>query len=281
MTEFLTQTRVEEAISEANNFLQSERGAILDGDVAADTVRERVVTVAEEAEALLRERPILGKEGFYAPLSKGNPEDFARAAATLKGYMVLVPAMLTGDKVPGFYPAVVSEQDATPTSMRLHVFKQPYKRQLTSSVSTLLSASGQSETAGVGDHGHENGDGVEAEHFATILTAGGDKATREAWQEGDHINHKWRKNPRNSVTSQMSQTLFGSEIPQATITITKKGVEEGEALLLWHEGMRDQETGQIETATRPGALVVIQALGMEALKKTDPTLENVKILVSA
>lgn len=280
MTELLTQTRVEDAIDTANSFLQYERNATLDGGAATENIQKRVLTVREIAEALLTERPVHGKEGFYAPLSRSNPEDFAQASATLPGYMVLVPAVLVGERNGGFYPAVVSEQDATPTSMRLHIFKRPYKQRLTTSVSTLLSASGQSETAGVGRHGFKEGDGVEAEHFATILTAGGDKAVRQAWKKGMHINHQWRKAPNSSVTSQMSQRLFGEDIPQATICITKKDIEEGKALLLWHEGMRDQDSGEIETATRPGALIVIQALGMEALKKTDPHLDNVKKLVS-
>jgi len=280
MTEVLTQTRVEDAIDTANNFLQYERNTTLDGGLATEKILKRVLTAAEAAEELLMERPVRGKEGFYAPLSKSNPEDFAHIAATLPGYMVLVPAALVGEKNGGFYPAVVSEQDATSTSMRLHVFKQTYRQHLTPSVSMLLSASGQSETEGVGRHGLKHGDGVEAEHFATILTAGGDKVIRKAWAEGVHVNHQWRKAPNSSVTSQMSQRLFGEDIPQVTTRVTKKDIEQGKALLLWHDGMRNQESGEIETATRPGALIVIQALGMEAVRRTDPNLDTVKRLVS-
>ncbi len=295
MTEVITQTRIEDAIDETNSFLQYERNTDVDkgsgvevdekGDIltADKQLERRILTTEDVAEELLTARPIAKMDGFYAPLSSENPEDFPLIAKTFPGRIVLVPAVLAGDKVSALYPAVVSEQDATSSNIRLHVFKQAYRQTLTSSAGVILSAGGQSETAGIGRHGHGVGDELEAEHFATIIAASSDDAVREAWQDNKHINHKWRKEPDNSVTTQMSKRLFGDEIPQSTISISKQAIVEGGAALLWHKGMRDQSTGAPESATRPDALEVMQALGFQALKEKDPKngLDNVKKMVSA
>jgi hypothetical protein len=145
---------------------------------------------------------------------------------------------------------------------------------------TVLSAAGQSETNGIGDHSRTTSDGVEAEHFATLLAAGSDPGVQAAWQAGNHVNHAWRKKPGNSVTTEVSQRLFGQDIPQQTITITRQDVATGKAVLLWHEGMRDDK-GQPETAAKDKALVVVQSLGYEALRTQNPQgIDTVKRLIA-
>ena len=102
-----------------------------------------------------------------------------------------------------------------------------------------------------------------------------------AWQSGQHINHSWRGQAGNSVTSEVTRRLFGSEIPQTTLTITKQQVEAGQAMLLWHESMRDDQTGLPEAATKDKALVVIQGLGFEALRTSNPrAIDNVRRLIA-
>jgi hypothetical protein len=79
----------------------------------------------------------------------------------------------------------------------------------------------------------------------------------------------------------VSKRLFGADMPQTTITITRQQVEAGQAMLLWHEGMRDGQTGSPETATKDKALVVVQGLGYEALRTRSPQgIDNVKRLIA-
>lgn len=277
----LTMTRTEDAIAAGNAFLQHERGAVLDGGLAAIRVAEHIATVDERADALLHcvKHPTLS--GLYVPLSKHNATSYDEAVAALPGYLVLVPSALIEKATNDLYPAVVSEDGTKSGTLRLHVLKQPYRQQLGYGASVVLSAAGQSETKGIGDHGHKSGDGVEAEHFATLLAAGSDPTVRAAWQGGQHVNHQWRQRGNDSVTSEVSKRLFGSDIPQVTTTITRQQIESGRAMILWHEGMRDDQTGSPEAATKAQALVVIQGLGYEALQNTSPrAIDSVKELIS-
>lgn len=277
----ITQTRIEDAIASTNAFLSAERGASIDGDFAGRQVAERVATVSERAEAVLQSVPHPKLDGLYVPLSKHNANSFGEAAAVLPGYLVLVPSALVEQGTSVFYPAVVSEDGLKTHDIRLHVLRQPYRQQVRYGASMVLSAAGQSETKGIGEHGRKANDGVEAEHFATLLAAGSDASVQAAWQSGQHVNHTWRKQTGNSVTAEVSRRLFGSDIPQTTLTITKRQVEAGQAMLLWHEGMRDEQTGSPETATKDKALVVIQGLGYEALRSRSPQgIDNVKRLIA-
>lgn len=281
MTERITQSFTEDAIAGAEDFMQRERGMGIDGGAATVAVEERVASTRDTAIDLLQTKP--QKNGFYIPLSKQNFADFDLASTALAGYMVLVPsALVSREDTRSFYPAVISEDGLKqPNTMRLHVLKQGYRQQLNPSVATVLSAAGQSETKGVGEHGHKGGDGVEAEHFATLLAAGSDQQVRQAWQSGIHVNHAWRDKANSSVLTQVNGRIFGKEIPQTTITWTKRDFQEGKAALLWHEGMRDQSTGIAETATKKDALVVIQALGHEAIRTKNPNaLDDVKRLIA-
>lgn len=280
MTEMITQSRAEDAIASASAFLGEERGAQLDGDFAGHQIAERIATVSERAEAMLQSVPHPKLDGLYVPLSKHNIGQFDEAATVLPGYLVLVPSILVEQGSNIFYPAVVSEDGLKTNNIRLHVLKQPYRQQIRYGTSMILSAAGQSETKGIGDHGRKSTDGVEAEHFATLLAAGSDANVQAAWQTGQHVNHTWRDQANNSVTAEVSNRLFGSEIPQTTITITKQQIEAGQAMLLWHEGMRDEQTGNPETAAQDKALVVIQGLGYEALRAQSPQgIDNVKRLI--
>ena len=54
MSETITQTRIEDAVAKADAFLQAERGASLDGAFAGAQIAQRVATVQQRAEALLR-----------------------------------------------------------------------------------------------------------------------------------------------------------------------------------------------------------------------------------
>ncbi len=281
MSEIITQMRVEEAIASTNDFLNAERGASIDGDFAGRQVAERVATVQERAEAVLQSVPHPKLDGLYVPLSMHNATDFSEAAAVLPGYLVLVPSALVERGTSVFYPAVVSEDGLKTSDIRLHVLRQPYRQQVRYGASMVLSAAGQSETKGIGDHGRKSNDGVEAEHFATLLAAGSDANVQAAWQSGQHVNHTWREQAGNSVTAEVFKRLFGPDMPQTTITITKQQIETGQAMLLWHEGMRDEQTGNPETAARDKALVVIQGLGYEALRTRSPQgIDNVKRLIA-
>lgn len=281
MSKEITQTIAEDAVAAANDFLQYERGAELDGGYASQHVRERVVPVSERAQAVLQSVPHPGFEGFYVSLSKHNAADYAEAAAVLPGYFVLVPSALVECGTSVFYPAVVSEDGIKTGDIRLHVLKQPYRQEVRYVASMVLSAAGQSETKGMGEHGKKDSDGLEAEHFATLLAAGTDEEVRANWIAGQHVNHAWRERSNSSVTTKLSEKLFGADIPQVTITVTPQQIEDGKAILLWHEGMSDQQTGDPETATQDSALIVIQGLGYQALKSKDPNgLNSVKELIA-
>ncbi|HSW85482.1 MAG TPA: hypothetical protein VLF79_02620 [Candidatus Saccharimonadales bacterium] len=284
----ITQTRAEDAIAITNAFLDTERGANIDGDFAGRQIAERVATVQEQAEELLTSTKIKEHDGFYLVLGQFqtrdkiyNGGDFQQAATVLPGYLVLVPSSLVDSGTSFFYPAVVSEDGLKTQDIRLHVLRQPYRQQIRYGSSMILSAAGQSETKGIGEHGRKADDGVEAEHFATLLAAGSDHRVQTAWQSGEHINHNWRKQSGNSVTTEVAKRLFGQDIPQATITITPQQIETGQAILVWHQGMRDEQTGRPETAARDNALVVIQGLGYEALRTSNPQgIDNVRRLIA-
>lgn len=276
----ITQVRVEDVIASTNAFLEAERGASIDGDFAGRQIAERVATVSERAEAVLQSVPYPKLDGLYVPLSKHNASSYSEAVAVLPGYLVLVPSAVVEQGTSFFYPAVVSEDGLKTGNLRLHVLRQPYRQQIRYGASMVLSAAGQSETKGIGEHGRKANDGVEAEHFATLLAAGSDTNVQAAWQSGQHVNHMWREQTGNSVATEVSRRLFGADMPQTTITITRQQVEAGQAMLLWHEGMRDEQTGSPETAARDKALVVIQGLGYEALRSRDPQgIETVKRMI--
>lgn len=282
MPEVITQSKVEDAIANTNAFLDTERGASVDGDFASYQIAERVQTVKNRAEDLLCSVPFPNLNGLYVPLSKYNASRYDEAAAVLPGYLVLVPSVLVEQQGASvFYPAVVSEDGLKNNSLRLHVLRQPYHQRVRYAASVVLSAAGQSETKGIGEHGRTSKDGVEAEHFATLLAASSDKNIQAAWQSGEHANHMWRRQAGNSVIAEVSRRLFGSDIPQTTITITKQQIETGQAMLLWHEGMRDEQTGNPETAAKDKALVVIQSLGYEALRTHNPQgIDNVRRMLT-
>lgn len=282
MTEVITQTRAEDAIANTNAFLETERGASLDGDFASGQIAERVVSVRQQAEDLLYAVPHPKLDGLYVPLSKHNANHYGEAAAVLPGYLVLVPSILVEPGSSVFYPAVISEDGMKTGDLRLHVLRHPYHQQINYGASMVLSAAGQSETEGIGEHGRKANDGVEAEHFATLLAAGSDQSVQAAWQSGQHVNHAWREQSGNSVTTEVSKRLFGQDVPQTTLTITRQQIEAGQAMLLWHEGMRDEQTGQPETAVKDNALVVIQGLGYEALRANNPSgIDDVKRMMAA
>lgn len=270
MTEAITQTRIEDAVASTNAFLEVQRGTGIDGGHATLQVAERIASVAERAAAVLQSVPHPKFDGLYVPLSSHNASSFDEAAAVLPGHMVLVPSAIIGPGPSVFYPAVVSEDGLKNNDIRLHVLRQPYRQQIQHGAAIVLSAAGQSETRGIGEHGRTAADGVEAEHFATLLAAGADQHIQAVWQAGQHINHTWRTQPSSSVMSEVSGRLFGADIPQTTLTITKQQIETGRAMLLWHEGMRDPQTGNPETATKEKALVIVQGLGYEALRSNNP-----------
>lgn len=281
MLEIITQAKVEDAITSTNDFLGKQRGVSIDGDFAARQVAERVETVAKRAEAVLQSVPHPKLNGLYVPLSKHNANSYNEAAAVLPGYLVLVPSALVERGTNVFYPAVVSEDGLKSGNLRLHVLRQPYRQQVRYGASMVLSAAGQLETKGVGEHGRKANDSVEAEHFTTLLAAGSDANVEAAWQAGDHVNHAWRERADNSVAAEVSKRLFGDAIVQTTLIITRQQIEAGQAMLLWHEGMRDEQTGKPETAARDRALVVIQGLGYEALRTSNPQgVDNIKRLMA-
>lgn len=281
MNERITQARAEDAIARTSAFLRAERGAPIDGAFASRQLGERVASTRQRAEAILRSVPHQRLNGLYIPLSKHNANRYSEVATALPGYLVLVPSALVDKGTNMFYPAVVSEDGIKSGAMRLQVLRQPYRQKIGYGAAVALSAAGQSKTRGVGEHGRKSHDGIEAEHFATLLAAGSDPRVQSAWRAGTHVNHAWRKRADSSVTTEISRRLFGSDIPQATITITRQQVEDGQAMLLWHEGMREPNTGRAETATVDNALVVIQGLGFEALRTQNPRgTEDVKRLLS-
>lgn len=295
MKETITETYAEDAIADANDFMQQERGVGIDGAEATLTVTERVMSAREAAESALRAVPssrierLPSDDSMFVPLSDYNSEKFDEVRVALAGYMVLVPSSYVDRDVKGkLYPAVVSEDGLSqPDALRLHILKKPYQRGLSKTATVALSAAGQSEawdmkkgTKVVGHHNHQGGDGVEAEHFATLLAAGIDSNVRSAWQNGQHPNHAWREQANNSVLSRVNNTILANEMPQQTVTFKKRHFEQG-AMILWHEGLRSEETGAAETATKDQALVIVQAIGHEAIKSRNPdALDNVKRLLA-
>lgn len=268
MAEQLSRTILEDAAASAETFLKTN----LDGGFATQAIAGRVEPLAESAEALLRSVPYPGQAGLYVALSKHNANQYAQAVLALPGHVTLIPSMLVGDEIPALYPAVVSEDGIKSSKLRLHVLKQAYDHQhgLGYSAAMLLSAAGQSETPGVGQHSSARSDGVEAEHFSSLLVAGNNARVRAAWQSGgEHINHAWRQRANDSVLTELSDSLLSADMSLKTITITETQVKDGQAALFWHEGMRNAETGRPETATRKDALVVVQGLGYEALRNTN------------
>jgi hypothetical protein len=261
------------AVQKLGDFLQETRGALPDGGFASEQVAERVVTVAERAENLLTSVSHPQKPGMYVPLSKYNAAHYDEAVHVLPGHLVLVPPPLVGSSEKGFYPAVVSEDGIAAKALRLHVLRQPYlfKEGLRAGPAILLSAAGQSETIGVGDHGRGIGNGVEAEHYASLLATARNAGAAAAWRAGTHVNHEWREH--SSVPTQFARLLLGQEAQQSTLTITREQITEGQAMILWHESLRDA-TGRPEAATRDGALVTLQALGYTAL--SPDAVDNVK-----
>jgi hypothetical protein len=282
MSEHISQTRIEDALAEATSFLGAERGVNLDGDFASSQLEQRVTSTSERAEILLQATPHPTLEGLYVPLHKKNAAaKYDEAVAALPGYMILIPSNLVETGTSVFYPAVVSEDGVKNQQLRLHVLKQPYRQYVSKHASVTLSAAGQAETTGIGEHGRTATEGIEAEHFTTLLTAGIDDNIRDAWQAGVHNNHVWRTNQSSSVTGEMSKRLFTENTPQTTITITRQDVEQGRATLLWHEGMRNQSNGKPENAARDKALVIVQGLGFQALKAQNPRgIDTVKRLLA-
>lgn len=281
MSEVLTQSRIEDAVASTSSFLNYERGTEIDGDFASHNVSERIISVEERANELLKSNPHPKYDGYFVPLSKYNSEKYNEIVSVMPGYYVLVPSAMVERGTSFFYPAVVSEDGLKSDSLRLHVLKQPYRQEINYGSNVILSAAGQSETKGIGEHGRKSNDGVEAEHFVTLLAAGSDQSVQTAWQTGEHINHKWRENNNTSVLTEANNRLFGEDISQSTITITKSQIENGQAILLWHKGLINEQSGRPETATKENALVIVQSLGFEALKNTNPSgIDVVKKLIA-
>lgn len=265
MTE-ATLTQMHDAIAETNDFLFYERGETLDGAGAASSVEAAVITVEQQAHDLLFAQPFPNKPGYYVPLSMHNASQFELARQVLPGYAVLVPSVIAGYSSSEFFPAIVSEDSAKREGIRLHILCQPYRNEMLHGTSVTLSGVGQSETTGVGvSHG-----ATEPEHLATLLAASDDATVRARWERGDHINHEWRDSPTSSVVSEVSNRLFKGESPRVTKTISRADIDANRAILLWHEGLRNTVTGKPETATRTDALVILQGLGFQALKKHKP-----------
>lgn len=272
------------------DFLEHERGADIDGAETADVVRERIISIEDAAEDLLTGIPHPKQDKFYVPLSAYNANRFDEVAETLADYFILVPSALVNPQAPSaFYPAVISERGMADRShikgqdanvLRLQVLQHPFRReQIAYGGAVLLAAAGQSETEGVGKHGHDGGDGVEAEHFQTLMAVGSDPSIQAAWAKGDHINHSWAGQPHTSVASQVSRRLHGKDAPQETITITRLQVENREAQLLWHEEMRDDD-GKPLNASRKNALVIAQAMSFEAIAEQPARLDNLKRMIA-
>lgn len=281
MTNKITQTRSEVAIDHANTFLATERAATIDGGFAASQIATRVMTAAEHAEDLLTSVPHPKLDGLYIPLSSSNANRYDEVVAALPGHLVLVPSAMVDTKPSAFYPAVVSEDSLASGKIRLHILQQPYRQAVQYGASLVLSAAGQSETGGIGSHDRNKVVGVEAEHFSTLTAASADPGVKEEWKAGVHINHDWRKNPKGSVNAEVSARLFGQEIPQTTRTITKEQIVAKQAIIFWHAGMRDNDTGMPETATRANALVAMQALSYEQVSIRNPkALDTLKELIS-
>lgn len=297
--EDITKTKFEDAAEQAETFLDQERNVSLDGSFAADTVLDTVDNTKDTANAVLRANEVGKTPDLFVPLSKRNAHEFELVAETLPGYVVLVPSSLVGkpeDKA--FYPAIISADKASGQhqcapgcshdhhhherdEIRLHVLQHKFGFQgaLGEGAKTILSAAVQSETEGIGDHGRLDTDGVEAEHFPTLLAISSDPILQARWQAGHHVNHTWREQKDTSVLTQVNHTLLGSEVPQATISITRSDVEAGKAAIFWHPAL-EAEHGA-ETGTKPNALVLVQALGYSSLVGKNPNaIDNVRRILS-
>lgn len=273
MNEHITPGRIEDAIDATNSFISQQRGAPLDGGFAGQQLHERIRSTAERAQQLLTETAHPNHSGLYVPLHSKNEHRFSEAMNVLPGHIVLLPSRTIDKQGSAFYPAVVSEDSLAHNALRLHVIRQPYQQKLLGSTRTLLSGAAQAETAGIGNHGRTPTDGVEAEHFTTLLTISGNERMRSQWASGNHINHTWRQHEQTSVTSEMHRQLFSDEIPQTTITISQQDIASGTTALFWHDSLRD-DNGYPEHAGKQDALIIVQALGFQALKDKRPKAIN-------
>lgn len=267
MTEQYTPSRAEDAIAATSDFLSTELGATIDGEQAAAQVAEHLSSVQDRAKALLQAipHPTLGKQGLYVPLSKYNATSYDEAVAVLPGHLVLLPSAIIDPGTTELYSAMVSEDGIALRKLRLHVLRQPYHRDASYGAGVMLAAAGQSETKGVGMHGKKSSDGLEAEHFPTLLAAGTDPALQAAWKNGSHINHKWRENDQNSVFRQVTSLLFTENTPPATVTVTRQDIEAGKKMLLWDIDLLDEANKTPANAGKEKALVLYQALAFQAM----------------
>lgn len=270
MKEIISQTRIEDAIDATVSFVNQQRDTGIDGGFASHQLAASIRSNAQIAEELLTETPHPSQKGWYAPLNKLNVNHrYTEALASLPGYIVLVPSAIVDRTGSSFYPAVVSEDSISARALRLHVLRQPYRLQLLDSAKTILSGAGQSETNGIGNHDRTDNDSVEAEHFTALLASAADEGAQKQWSSGNHVNHAWRSNAVSSVTGKMYERILSDEIPQKTITIAQQSIAEGKAAIYWHDSLRAND-GRPEGATTENALVIVQAIGFQALKDTDP-----------
>ncbi len=281
MKEIISQAQIEDAIDATASFVSQERDTGIDGGFASQQIAANIQSKAQIAEELLTETPHPSQDGWYAPLHKLNVHRrYAEAVTSLPGYIVLVPSAIIDREASSFYPAVISEDSLTAGALRLHVLRQPYRLQLLDSAKTILSGAGQSETTGIGNHGRTDNDGVEAEHFTALLASAADKDIQSQWSIGNHVNHAWRSNSGSSVTGKMYERILSDEIAQKTITVTRQSISKGKAAIYWHDSLR-AEDGRPEGATTENALVVIQAIGFQALRDMSPrSIDTIKRLLA-
>lgn len=281
MKETITQSQIEDAVDTASSFITQERGTSLDGSFASTYMREKITSTAELAEQLLTETPHPSLPGLYVPLHSGTQQQFEESLHVLPGHIVLLPSAFVDRKDSAFYPAIVSEDSIAHNALRLHVLRQPYKKQLLGSSRTILSGAAQAETKGVGSHGRTANDGVEAEHFTALMTISSSEQSITNWANGYHVNHGWRSGKQTSVTSEMHRQIFEDEIPQTTITITKQDILNKRAAVYWHESLRGTD-GKPEHGSTTDALIIIQALGFQALKEKRPrALDSIKTMIAS
>lgn len=276
MSEYITPTRIEDAIDSVHTFISKERGSDLDGGFASTQLHERILSTSELAEQLFTETPHPNFPGLYVLLHNKIDQEFNEALHVLPGHILLLPSITVDKKDSSFYPAVVSEDSVSLGALRLHVLCQPYKKTLTTGARTILSGAAQAETKGIGNHNRTANDSIEAEHFTALLTISGNDTLASKWVDGDHVNHAWRQNKNTSVTSEMHKNIFGNEIPQTTITITQQDIINGKAALFWHESLRGHND-RPEHAGKQDALIMVQALGFQALKANSPrSIDTIK-----
>jgi hypothetical protein len=278
MQEF-SPTQIDTAINYADDLLRRERGVALDGAHAAADLHEHVLTVEQDAEDLLTASPTSDPD-YHVVLSSRNTADFARAATSLRGYNVLIPSTLV-EKGNGsaFYRATIGEADEN-DALRLHVFCAPFRtaQPLSLAAETILSAAVEAEVGGLAAHGaRRQGDEISAPHLLTLLSAAADPRIADAWQRGAHVDEAWRTQhrqpsyggaplPAASATAEMHTRLISDVVREATVVLSAEDFASQRAVLLWHASMRDQD-GRPETAAKPDALVVAQAVGMQALRE--------------